>query len=142
MSNEVFLIREFERETDFPMIQEWAAGHKRPAPPPAMLPKLGIVAFRGSNQEDVAALWLYMDNSVGVSFLEWAYTKPGISASEAQKALLTIVGFFKQQAASMDYGVMIAHTVPALARTLTKNGFHSTGTGLECLFSLTRETPQ
>ena len=64
----LFQLRMFEPDNDYEAVADWFALHGAVAPPKAVLPKLGIVCQQDG--EDVAALWLYMDNSVGVCWAE------------------------------------------------------------------------
>ena len=72
--------------------------------------------------EDVAALWLYMDNSVGVCFAEHAVTRPGLKMGEAKAALLMALDFLRTEARVLGYGLMLIHTLPAFARVLGRAG--------------------
>lgn len=124
MGNEAdFLVREFDRAGDMPMVVAWWEGHNRPPVPVEVLPKLGVVVFRDTTREDLAALWLYMDNSVGVCFLERAVTRPGLSFKEARGALLRGIDYLKHAAAAMDYGVMMLRTYAGMARVARQAGF-------------------
>lgn len=136
-----FLIREFDREADYPLVSAWWEARGKSVLPLAMLPKLGVVVFREASKDPVAALWLYMDNSCGVCFMERAVTRPGLRVTEARDALLLGVEFLKRRAADPDlnYGVMFLRTYPAMAKYAKRIGFVSEGESLECLFALTKE---
>lgn len=114
-------LRMFEPEKDYPMVREWMEGHRRDIIPQGILPKLGVIVHAG--ETDVAALWLYMDNSVGVCFLEYPVTKPGTSLRLTKKALLMAADFLKKEACALGYSVMFAHTLAPIARILRKNGW-------------------
>ncbi|CAN5773531.1 hypothetical protein BH09VER1_BH09VER1_46280 [soil metagenome] len=141
-SGAVLQIREFEGEKDFAWLEEWHEGHGGMAPPGALLPKLGIVVFEtnGGEQEDVAALWLYMDNSVGVCFVEHVVTRPGLTLAGARGALLFGLTFLKERAMAMNYGLMLVHTRPAIARVLRGAGFREDKRDLVAMWTLTGET--
>jgi len=130
-------IREFNREEDYNLVSDWWKSHDVSVPPLEMLPKLGIVVYE--KDSPLAALWLYLDNSTGVCFLEKAVTAPKLKMSAARDALMLGVAFLKGAAARMDYGVMFLRTYPAMARFAKKLGFVSEGKPVECLFTLTQE---
>lgn len=122
------------------MVVEWYRGHGRPPAPLGILPRMGIVIFEtdGETSRDLAALWLYMDNSVGVCFAEKMVSAPGLSIREARRALEHGLEFLRQEAVRMGYGVMVIHAHPATARFLRKLGFQECDREMSCLWSLTR----
>ena len=119
----MYLIREFDREKDFPMVEDWMLAHGREPIPLFLLPKLGIVVFEDGSKRDVAAMWLYMDNSCGVCFLERAVTAPGLKVKEASCAILRGIDYLKIAAREMKYPVMMLRTYPACARVAARAGF-------------------
>ncbi len=140
MKDGMYLVRMYEPEADYAMIAEWALGHGRSAPPAAILPKLGIIVQEVTElvRKDVAALWLYMDNSVGVCFAERSVTLPGLSMKRAKAALLRGLDCLKQLAATHGYGVMLLRTYPAMARFVKPLGFHEDEREIVCLTALTK----
>lgn len=104
----------------------WAEAHGATFAP-AILPKLGVVASDESGP--VAMCWLHMDNSVGVCWPEMPVSRPGLSFRAARRAFLFIMEFLEQEAKRLDYGVMIVHTTPVLARALTGFGFTEVSAG-------------
>lgn len=126
---------------DYPLFDEWHNGHGKCAVSQSILPKLGVVVLACGDGEPlpVAFLFLYMDNSVGVSFLDHIVTRPGLSVSRARKALLWGMLCLRKLAAEMDYGIMICHTLPAIARFLGREGWHSMAEGRISMISLTRQ---
>jgi hypothetical protein len=137
--NAPFLIRAFDPAADWPMIADWHDAHGTTAPPLSILPKLGVVVFEDGG-ESAAALWLYMDNSVGVCFPEHAVTRPGLSMFAAKTALLVALDFFRQRAAELDYGAMIVNTPAAMARVLERTGiFERAGGQKVTMIGLTKE---
>jgi hypothetical protein len=135
----IFLVREFDREKDFPMIEEWHRDRCMQAPPFSILPKFGVVAFRASTRKDVAALWLYMDNSVGVCFAEHIATAPGLTLREFRGAVGTALEFLKMRAADMNYGLMMIHTLPPIARLAKAYGFIEAGKNRVTMVAPTRK---
>lgn len=109
----------------YPELESWWRGHGWPAVPLAILPRLGVLASHGTRP--VAAAWLYMDNSVGVSMLEWTVTNPSAAPREAAVAISRIVEFLQQEARALDYGVMLTTCrQESLARLLQRAGFRET----------------
>lgn len=106
---------------DYPMIAAWCDWHDRDRIPEGILPRLGVIVQ--ADGEDCAALWLYMDNSVGVCFLEFPVTRPGLSARQAGDALLMAIEFLKREAHTTGYGIMFTHALKPMARFLTRNGW-------------------
>ncbi|GAT32517.1 hypothetical protein TSACC_2916 [Terrimicrobium sacchariphilum] len=119
-------LREFDPARDYAMIEEWHAEHGRCAPPLQMLPRLGIIIYEQPSGRDLAAIWLYMDNSVGVCFPEQIVTRPGLGMKAARAALLTGLDFLKRRARALGYWAMVVHTLPAIARTLKSRGWAAT----------------
>ena len=98
----------------------WAEAHGAPFVP-ALLPRLGVVAMREG--EAVAMCWLHMDNSVGVCWPECAIARPRLDVKASRRAFSVILGFLEDEARRLDYGAMICHTNPAIARILQGLGF-------------------
>lgn len=117
-------LREFTT-ADYPMLCEWWKAHGFPALPLAILPRLGLVVEHES--KPVVAAFLYMDNSVGVSMMEWLTTAPDAPMKVLPSAIRAICDVMKQRAREMNYGVMLTTCrQPALARVYEKNGFERT----------------
>ena len=115
-----FQVRDY-LQTDRDSVEEWHSGHGTFPPIEQILPRLGIVIERAG--QAFAAMWLYMDNSVGVCFPEHVVTKPGISLRDAREALLVGLGFLRETSRAMGYGVMMVNTLPGIARVLRSEGF-------------------
>jgi hypothetical protein len=115
----------FNAEIDYPIVSQWWINHGWSAVPLGVLPKLGIVAELGG--EPVAAGWLYMDNSIGVSMLEWVVANPEAKPRSVYKSIKAIVEFLKGQAMAFGYAVMLTTCKQeSLARIYEKTGFHRT----------------
>lgn len=109
----------------YPIACDWWRAHGWPALPKAILPKLGLRAIDGTRP--VAATWLYMDNSVGVSMLEWTVTDPEAKPRPVAAALLRLVDFARQEAKRLGYVCMLTTCrQESLAKLLTRAGFHET----------------
>ena len=98
----------------------WEAHNERPFQS-AMLPPVGVVATDDSGL--VAACWLHLSAGVGVCFIENPVTRPGLTVVEARDALTALLAALEAVALTHDYGVMVCHTMPAIARYLRGKGF-------------------
>lgn len=125
MSKPVYLVRMFDPEKDHCMVSQWWEEHGHPIIPPSILPRLGVVVYEQAEgvSTDLAALWLYMDNSCGVCFVERAVTAPAITMKRAKNSLLAGLDFLKKEAGRLKYGVMMLRTYPGMARFAKRLGF-------------------
>jgi len=128
MSNPLLQLRMYDAEKDHGMILQWCAAHGHVGIPVNVLPKLGVVVQ--ADGEDVAALWLYMDNSTGVCFAEHPITKNGVGLKLAKDALGFALTYLKNEARANGYWIMRVFTLPAIARTLKNFGFRKDTEGL------------
>jgi hypothetical protein len=124
----VIQLRMFDPAKDHAMIMQWCVDHGHVGIPANVLPKLGVVAQ--ADGEDIAALWLYMDNSTGVCFAEYPITKAGLSVALMTSALRCALDFLKQEARINGYWIMRVFTIPPLARLLKAEGFRKDTEGL------------
>ena len=106
---------------DLPMVADWWRAHGEGEFPAALLPPLGVVIQRGAVA--VAALWLFMAVGCGVCFAEFPVSKPGLSMRESRDAFGVALGALEAAAVANDYGVMICHTLPPIARMMRGLGF-------------------
>lgn len=112
----------FDRENDYPIVKIWWEGHGWNAVPLAVLPKLGVMAILGG--KPIASGWLYMDNSVGVSILEWMVANPDANAKSVYRSIKAIIEFLKTQAKEMHYAIMLTTCKQeSLAKVYEKSGF-------------------
>lgn len=122
---------------DFPLIAEWAKAHGRAAfnhqavSPFAFIveDELGPVVFCS----------LHLSVGVGVAFLEGLYSRPKCKAKQVVEATDFLKEGVKRIAAEHDYGVIVCHTFPSMARFASKIGFTETHQGLVQLVLPTRE---
>jgi hypothetical protein len=118
-------VREFQAE-DLPTVAEWYWTHNGGTLPRTLLPPVGVVVE--SNGEMVAACWLYMAVGVGVCFIEYPVSKPGMSMREVREAFSLLLATLQEIAITHDYGVMRAYPAEALARLWGKDhGFIRAG---------------
>lgn len=104
---------------------EWRKAHDMSDIPARILPRLGLVAVLDG--VDSAAAWLYLDNSVGVGFMEWLVSRPGLSLAESRECFRAICDAMKAEALAMGYGLILAHAGHAIARVAVGMGWQDLG---------------
>ncbi|WP_184213315.1 hypothetical protein [Prosthecobacter dejongeii] len=110
----------------------WRAAHGMPDIPVALLPRLGVVAL--VDGVETAAGWLYMDNSVGVGFVEWLVTRPGLSLAQSRAALAAVLATLKAEAAGHGYSLLLGHCIAPLARVAIQSlGWQDMGSTARCI---------
>ena len=122
-------LRMFDPAQDYDMVCAWWQGHGWDAVPPIFLPKLGVIAYvvDGDTTEDVAAAWLYMDNSAPVCWLEYMVSNPKTNAGRAVKALRHLDTFMTGEAKATGYAAMMTTCrQDSLVKFHQKNGFKKT----------------
>ena len=135
MSDILPTLKMFEPETDYSIVEKWWDGHGWPALPLALLPKLGVMAL--FNGKPVSSGWVYLDNSSGVSILEWMVSDPDASPKKVYVGIKTIVGFLKERAKDMGYTVMLTTCKQeSLAKVYEKTGFQRTDSNMIHLVQL------
>jgi len=118
---------------DYAVISQWWVGHGWPMVPEQALPKIGCVVL-DADLSGIAAAWLYMDNSVGVCWMDWLVTNPKASPLKSVRAISRIVTFLKQVGLDNDYGVMLtACRQDGLVSLYERNGFTKTDEGVTLL---------
>lgn len=135
MSKHLYQLRFYDSEKDYAMISDWFAVHGAKCPPAQILPKLGVVCTMDG--EDVAALWLYMDNSVGVCWAEYPVTRPKLKLTQSREALQNLFTYMRRFAASNAYPIMRVTTIPPIARYLEHFGFKAEMDNLVSLVGVT-----
>jgi hypothetical protein len=119
-------IQIFAPETHYPIVKEWWITHGWDPVPEIVLPKLGVIAFN-KKEEPITAAWIYMDNSVGVSMLEWIVTNPANSPKDSLRGIKTVTIFLKDRAKEMGYQIMLATCrQKSLLKVLERTGFQQT----------------
>lgn len=114
------------------MVAGWRKGHDMPDVPPAILPRLGVVAV--IEGQDSAAGWLYMDNSVGVGFVEWLVTRPGLTLAESKGAIAAVLAALQGEARQNGYGLLLGHCIAPLARVAIRElGWQDMGSDARAL---------
>ena len=122
-------IRRYGTEVgDYQMVDGWCRAHGRGMFPETLLPAVGIIV--DLDEEPAAALWLYMDNSIGVCWLDCAVTRPGLTVAESRQCLCEAAGFLMDEAASIGYGACFCFVPESIARFMGNVGFRKTAEGL------------
>lgn len=126
------------RAGDFQRVNEWWRRRNNDDLPETLLPPLGVIVERKG--EPVGALWCYESYGIGVAFLEWPCTAPGLGPSEALKVMGCAVNACVHLAKTHgDYSVFRCSTLPGIARVLPKLGFVPEHGGTRHNFILRRD---
>jgi hypothetical protein len=137
MSNPLLQLRMYDAEKDHALLVEWCEAHGAEAFSSALLPKLGVIVQQDG--KDSAALFLYMDNSCPVAWIDCAVTRPKLSAKDAIQCFGCAIEFLKSEARINGYAVILAHVAKAQARVLGRLGFNTNEGGLVRMFMQTGE---
>jgi hypothetical protein len=79
-----------------------------------------------------------MDNSVGVSWMEWVVSNPNATAMQVYRGMSILIEAMRDLAKSNNYGVMLTCCrQPSLVRLYEKNGFMKTDSDVIHLISTT-----
>jgi hypothetical protein len=139
MNDPLYQIRVYGQPDDGQLISSWRQGHGMDASPLSILPPTGFFVERDG--EPVCVAFLYLSVGIGVAFMEWVISKPGMTYKESAAAFRVLLDFLKLHAASLDYGVIISHTSPGGGEFLRRCGFVSQGKK-ESMMCQTREEPE
>jgi hypothetical protein len=112
------------------IIRFWTDRGERP-PVPSVLPPCGFVAELDG--EVVGCIFATMAINIGFAHVEYVGLRVGFSLGEATFVVGHLLGTMKDALAALDYGAMIAHVHPAIARYLARNGFTAFDSGLTAL---------
>lgn len=125
MSDILPTLKMFDPETDYETVAGWWEGHGWPALHKAFLPKLGVMAL--FNEKPVASGWVYLDNSCGVSILEWMVADPEAAPKKVYKGIKCVASFLRDRAKDMGYTIMLTTCKQdSLAKVYEKSGFKRT----------------
>lgn len=122
---------------DYPVFAAWRAARGVFVPPPDMLPPHTGYVLESAG-EPTAMLFAYCAVGVGVAHLDWLTGAPGKSLSAARRTGAALLLGVRETLAAMGYGVMMVHTLPALAGEAKRLGFQECSTGNIFLMALTR----
>lgn len=125
-------------DRDYPVAEQWWPAHGWKAVPRAVLPKCGVMV-ESDDREPMAVAWLYMDNSVGVAWMEWTVTNPKNTARQSYLAITMLTQAVREVALELNYGVvMTSAKQEALVRIYERNGFQKSDEGVTHLLMLTK----
>jgi hypothetical protein len=111
---EVWRVRRFgEKVGDFQMVTGWRDGHGVPVLPETIIPPLALISE--CDGEAMAFAVCYQSYGIGVCFLEWLTTRPGIPLKDARVALEHVIRALAE-CTKETHGLMFGYCVPALAR--------------------------
>jgi len=71
--------------SDFEKLRLWWENHWGAEPSIHVLPRTGVVV--SLDGRDIAAAWMYLDDSTPVAFISWVVTNPGNSPLESKRGL-------------------------------------------------------
>lgn len=128
----VIQLRMFDHAKDYTMFSQWCESHGSTASPAALLPKLGVIVERDGM--DSAALFLFMDNSCPVAFIDCAASRPKLSTAEMTECFNAAIGFLKSEAQINGYTVILTHCTKAQSRVLSRLGFSTNEEDLVRMF--------
>lgn len=122
---------------DFPLLEQWAKVHGRAAFDPRTMPP---TAFMVEDEKGPLVFCsLYLSLGVGVAFIESLFSRPWETAQVVVAGVAFLVEGVKKIAKAHDYGVIICHTFPAIARKAEGLGFVRTNHGLVQMMTSTEE---
>jgi hypothetical protein len=129
----ILSVRMVDIETDYPVVSGWWEAHGWPEPLLlAMIPKLGIMVER--NGEPCLAGWVYMDNSCGVSMLEFVVGNPATPPRDVLRSIEHLTAAARMCASQNGYSIMLTYCkTMSLAKAFQKNGFKLTDDGMKHL---------
>jgi hypothetical protein len=114
-------VREYDAARDAAMVEDWWSHHNDNPFPSDLLPPAGAIIE--CDGVPYAACWLYMAVGVGVCWLEWPVSAPGLSLRQSREAFTQLVDAMALLARSHNYPLMIANTLPPIARIMKGMGF-------------------
>lgn len=127
----VWTVRPYgEAVGDYQMITEWQKVHGRSALPETVIPPLALIAMLDG--EPMAFACCYQSHGIGVAFLEWLTTRPGLSPATAREALGHVIGSIKE-CTKDTHGLLIGYCAPVIAREAEKLGFALVGKGVSAV---------
>lgn len=114
---------------DFQTVDAWWKAHGREAFPESLTPPLGIVAE--IDEKPVGALWAYQAAGIGVAFLEFACTAPGLALRVVRAVFARLLHGMLACLKQDDYGQARCFVErPGIIRYLREAGFDGTGGNL------------
>jgi hypothetical protein len=122
---------------DYPLIEKWAMAHGRATFDPRTVPPTAFMVE--DHKGPLVFCKLYLSLGVGVAFLEGLFSRPWESPSVIVAGVAFMVEGVKKIAEAHDYGMLVCHTFPCMARKALGMGFTETQSGLVQMVVSTRE---
>lgn len=107
------------------MLMRWWKAHGWPGVSKAILPKLGLIIE--NNGKPVIAGFVYMDNSVGVAFIEWVVSNPSAGKKEMLACLGILFDFAEQRLKQLGYGLLLSSCSEQIKSLYEKFGMVDAG---------------
>jgi hypothetical protein len=132
----------FYEQDDLPLLQAWWSSRHGEDLPVALLPPLGVVV-EDAGGEAIGMLWCYESYGVGVAWLEYPVTRPGLTLKQAWAVLAMAAAACMRYAGHhcdppARYKVFRVATPSPIARLLRRLGFQFSdgGTPQRAMFFL------
>lgn len=108
---------------DYAMITAWADSrpHTVGGFDPGFAPPCGIIIERNGIPEMCA--FLYMPVGIGVAFVDFVFTRPGVSLAKALETFAFCSGLLCAVAKTHDYGVIRGFTEGTISGLATRKGW-------------------
>lgn len=117
---------------DYQLVSGWWGKHADGLFTETVLPPVGVIIE--ADGEECAALWCYESFGIGVAFLEFPISRPGMPPKMLMRvfgyAVEACVAIVKARAKEQggDYCVFRCSTIPSIARLLPSLGFSASST--------------
>ena len=127
-----------EKLGDYQLVSSWWRRHNADDLPETMLPPVGVIVEECGTP--LGALWCYESFGIGVCFLEWPCTAPGLGPSKSLAVMKEAIDACIVAAkAHGSFSVFRCSTLPAIARLLPKLGFVPEHGGVRHNFMLRKD---
>lgn len=119
--NTVWKVRPYgEAVGDYQMVSGWRKAHDSPPMPETLVPPLAIISELDG--EPMAFAACYQSYGVGVCFMDWFTSRPGLSLKMANEAIGHVIGAMKE-CTKATHGLAIGYGSPVIARATKRWGF-------------------
>ena len=105
---------------DYQRLCAWREAHEVPALQETIIPPLSVFAVLDG--EPVAFASCYQSYGIGVCFLDWLTTRPGLDAAHAREALRHVINGIAE-CTKATHALMMGHCTQLIAREAGKLGF-------------------
>lgn len=138
MANDPLQVRLYGEEVgDYQLVSAWWRERNGDDLMETLLPPIGVIVERG--EDALGALWCYECFGVGVCFLEYPVTKPGISGGLGLRVMrLALEACIKLAKSHGDFSLFRCSTLESIAPVLPRLGFVPEG-GARFNFCLRRD---